>query len=269
MYSRLRFDDENTKKIQQLVVGGLFHYNAAGKLVRRSMGGAWQTPWIFVAQARKKWCGYWNHIYCNMFNVIPTACRFNCWKTVIKPRTVEELFKLYELLRALNVPSKCGADVRNYTYGPWGGYVYGDTLEEGRDYYARVRKGVDKIISPDVSVILKRGCTEMERLTPSDQWDIVPPEMLDLERRLHDLFEFEETNYFQSDHLKNEIKERWVRRAIEIGDPTARAVAEMFSGDRNIWQRLVVHSLTYHESDPREALKRKRDKKGKFVKGDK
>ena len=39
------------------------------------------------------------------------------------------------------------------------------------------------------------------------------------------------------------------QRAIEIGDPTAKVTAEKYSSDPEIWSKLVVHSVTYHEEE--------------------
>ena len=38
-----------------------------------------------------------------------------------------------------------------------------------------------------------------------------------------------------------------LKRAIEIGDPTAREAAEKYSEDPDIWKKLVVTSVTYHD----------------------
>ena len=91
------------------------------------------------------------------------------------------------------------------------------------------------------------GCTEMERLHPSNTWDILPPQDLALEERLNDIFKFDEHHFFQSGWMKQEIKERWIRRAIEIGDPTAHKIVKRHCSDSDAWNKLVVNSITYHE----------------------
>lgn len=245
MYTRLNFDDKVTGKLEKLVEMGEFRVGESGRLRAGNPQGAKNTPWIFLNHnTRHKFCGLWNSIYCGQFKLIPTPCRFSCWKTVIKPRTVEELFHVHDVLRATGLPSKCGADLRKYTFGPWAGFVYADTLEEGRRYYRTVRK----VISDDIPIILKRGCTEMERLKPSNTWDQITQAEVRLEERLNDVFEFTELFFQQAEWLKARIKERWIERAIEIGDPTAQHMAMVMSGgDLNLWQRLVVHSVEYQE----------------------
>jgi len=212
-------------------------------------------PWIFFHDdGRKKFCAYWNGVFCGQFGIIPTNCRFNCWKTVFKPPNVKSVFECYEIMKTAGLPGKIGIDRRDYSYGAWAGFVYADSLKEGREYY-KITRG---LLPENISVILKRGCTEMERLLQSDKWDAISEAELNYERRLHDLFEFEEYDFPQSDWHRNQIKESWIKHAIAIGDPTARETAEKFSGDPDIWKRLVVSAVTYHEEkEPENAEKRK------------
>jgi hypothetical protein len=144
----------------------------------------------------------------------------------------------------MDLPSKIGMDVRPYTFGAWAGFIYGDTLEEGRKYYKMAKKEIPK----DIPIILKRGCTEMERMKPSDTWDILDKRELELEEKLNNIFSFSEEHFFQAEWLKSEVKERWIRRAIEIGDSTAKVTAKKESGDPEIWDKLVVNSITYHDA---------------------
>lgn len=243
MYSRLRFDRDFRRKRENLLASGKWKLNQAGKICRTFQGGAWKTPWIFLTKPRRKYCGYWNDVFTQEFELIPMYCRFNCWKTVIKPPTVKGLFHLYEALKQFELPSKCGMDLRTYTYGAWAGFIYGDSLAQGRRYYNLMRE----VLPGDFSMILKRGCTEMEKLKPSNEWDDVTENDLLKEEWLNDSFEFEEADYFQSEWLKQGIKEKWIERAIEIGDPTAREMAETMSKNSEIWPKLVVESVTYHE----------------------
>ena len=161
----------------------------------------------------------------------------------MKPFNLKSLFECYDIFTALNLPSKIGADLRSYTYGAWAGFVYGDTLDQGQENYRIVREAIPK----KVPVILKRGCTEMEKLLDSDKWDEVSDRDMYFERKLNKLFAFSEEMYYQAKWLKQEIKENWILRAIEIGDPTAREMAEAHSDNPDIWKKLVVHSVTYHE----------------------
>lgn len=246
MYRKLRFDQEYRKKVRELLNEG-WKIGRSGKLEPLMPKGIIGIPWVFTNyDARRKFCTLWNNVYCQKFNLIPAFCRFNCWKTVVYPRNVHELFVLADLLRALNLPSKCGIDRRPYTYSAWGGYVYGDTLNQGKEYYAQTRKAVDTAISTDTRVILKRGCTEMERLKPSNTWDDFPDNQKALEFQLDDLFHFEEIDFVQSAWMIRDIKETWILRAIEIGDQTVeRTLAEYSEGVK--LSDLIVHAVTYHQ----------------------
>jgi len=250
MYSKLRFDKILNRTTEQLLVSGRFVAGRDGKLTPGRQQGAFNSPWIFANYGgRNKFCGWWNEFYCGKFKVIPSHCRFACWKTVIKPRNLSELFEVYAVLRMLDLPSKCGMDLRDYTYGPWAGFIYGDTLAIGRSYYARVRK----LIPDEISIILKRGCTEMERMIPSDKWDDLN-DHTEKEMILNDRFSFDESQsmFRQAEWTKARVKERWIRHGIKIGDPTAREVAERETGDPDIWNKLVVHSVTYHKEEKDE-----------------
>jgi len=245
MYSRLKFDKTFRDKREQLLNSGKWKLTKAGRLQKMLVGGSWKTPWIFISQPRKKFCWLWNEIYCQHFGLIPTPCRFNCWKTVIKPPNVKGLFHLYDVLKMVELPSKCGIDVRPYTFGSWAGFIYGDTLAQGKRYYKTVREH----LPDDFSVILKRGCTEMEQVKPSDEWDDIEQWELWRENELNDFFEFEEMEFRQPDWLRRDIQEKWIERAIEIGDETAREMAEAKSGNPDIWPKMVLQSVTYHDRE--------------------
>ena len=234
------------KIIGELLGNGEFSIQVSGRLAPSNPKGARQIPWIFInTNVRHKFCSIWNSVYCGKFKLIPTHCRFSCWKTVIKPRNILELFECHDALKSLDLPSKIGIDVRDYTYGAYAGFIYADSLEQGKEYYQLARDRIDK----KIPIILKRGCTEMERLRPSNTWDNVSLEEIRLEERLNDLFQFNEINFYQGGWLIQEIKERWIMHSIKIGDKSAQKAAEKFSVDPDIWDNLVVTSITYHDKE--------------------
>ena len=99
-------------------------------------------------------------------------------------------------------------------------------MAEGLACYVKVRKAVDEAISPDVKVLLKRACTEMEHgIGPSDQWQLKPGQ-LEFEARLNQRFVNELPLIQQSDHAKDDIHQRWIERAYEVGDDTYRKFAD-------------------------------------------
>lgn len=244
MYSKLRFDLATRKRLRELE--GMWKIDYTGKFTPASPRGARDVPWIFIGNdSRNKFCGMWNPTFTRQFGIIPTACRFSCWKVVIKPRNVKETFECYEILLTLNLPSKIGIDKRTYTFGPWAGFVYCNSLRNGR----RTHKHVRAHIPEEIPVILKRGCTEMEMLLPSNLWDQMSHADIEKEEYLNDMFAFREERFYQSDWWKSEIKERWIEHAIGIGDPTARETFEKYAADPTAWDRIVAHSVTYHEEE--------------------
>lgn len=243
MYSKVNIDTQITNQITSALRGD-YYINEGGKVQAKLAQGSFTVPWIFVNyEMRKKHCDIWNGVYCVKFGLIPTFCRTHCWKTVFKPRNVKETFECYEILKKIDLPSKIGMDTREYTHGAWAGFVYGDSLAQGKEYYKIVRSKIPE----DIPVILKRGCTEMEVMKPSNKWHELTPKDIALEERLDDIFDFSENNFFQAGWLKNEIKMRWIKRAIAIGDPTAKETAEKYTGDPDIWSKLVAVPVTYHD----------------------
>jgi hypothetical protein len=243
MYEFLDFDRKLTDGVKA-IEGREFKIDSGGKLSPAMLAGAFNLPWVFINHdARKKFCWFWNQVCTRVFDIIPSNCRFNCWKTVLKPNNVKELFECYEILKVLDLPSKIGMDLRDYTHGAWAGFVYGDSLDDGRAQYKIIREAMPE----DVSVILKRGCTEMERLADSNTWGEMKEEDAKLEEKLLDRFTFNERHFFQSKWQVEEIKQNWIKRAIQIGDPTVKETVEKYSDDPNIWKKLVVISDTYHE----------------------
>lgn len=258
MYDYLSFDDQLLRKVKQDLSQGK-KLNHEGKIEPIAAGAAPNTPWIFISKGRHKFCGLYNHVMTQQHGLIPTYCRFQCWKTVIKPRNCKELFMLFDTLTRLQLPSKCGMDLRDYSYGAWAGFVYACSLPEGRRYHKRVLEALKKTYGEDqvsdqgsdfpgkVVCILKRGCTEMEALRTSTLWDQFDEDELTKEKKIEDMYAHNDTDAYQSDWVKNSIKERWIKRAIEIGDPTAREMAEKYCLDPDVWSKLVVHSETYHD----------------------
>lgn len=223
-------EEEITNTIENLLQGGNMYVRPEdGRIAAKGKEQPLGTPWIHIQHGVGRHCGLWNQIYCQHFNLIPYYCRYHCWKTVIKPRTVEELFNLEGHLHSMNLPAKCGIDVRNYTPWPYAGFIYGDSLEEGRQYCSKIQQVINQF-ERDWKVILKRGCTEMELMRPSDQWDPMTEEEKRYEQKLDHIFVKEESYGKQDDWLKNSIRRRWLRHAMSIGDETWRSMAGHIEG---------------------------------------
>ena len=195
----------------------------------------WDVPWIYVKNHPDTRCFLWSEIlfehFKNAMSNPPTGCQ-NCWKVVVKPRTLQELFLLEKAQRELDYPCKCGIEVRSYVHGHYGGYFYNRSLEEGLDKLDIVREKVHKDISPDIPVLLKRGCTEMEIFYgDADKWEITP----DVQKWEDILFRYfdphtQDSKIDQLDIIQNYVHRRWIDYAYTQGDPTYK----LFTNGKNL-----------------------------------
>ena len=101
---------------------------------------------------------------------IPEYC-FGCYKVLVVPRTVIELFKLLITFEEVTLPEdntrKCMVENRDYCSGTYKGYVYCRGLEEAKAARKILRGAVTDRISPHVLVTIKRGCSEFEQAHPA------------------------------------------------------------------------------------------------------
>lgn len=200
------------------------------------------TPWLHAKHLPCMECYRDHHIKFNFFGYIPPRC-LECWKVVAMPRTVKELFKLRKLQCDLGKASKCGIEMRHYTQRLYGGYFYTRSLDEGQARYKEVREAINDSISPDVKVILKRGCTEFEMTHgPSDTWAIAD-NFLDLDYYIdnHCDFQSKTIQTAQGSLCENRIHQLWVDWAYAHGDET---YSEFTGG-----QPLYPSPVTYHDVD--------------------
>jgi len=97
------------------------------------------------------------------FNIIPKYC-FDCYKVLITPRNVVELFKLLMIFEKIALPNdnrrKCMVEEREEFSGTYKGYIFCKGIDEGNEVCKLVKKVVSQDISPQVGVSLKRGCSE-------------------------------------------------------------------------------------------------------------
>ncbi len=163
------------KKLRPLlkVPGGSYHARLEdGKFVPNFPVLAIDSPWVQVQADLTMRCDIYHRVLFDVLGIIPSRCR-ECWKIVVRPNTLEQLFDLYEFQKDMGVPCKCGTEHRETTTGMYGGYFYARGKEAGLELYKEVRRLVDIHLAPDVEVILKRYCTEYEigpkGQGPSDQ----------------------------------------------------------------------------------------------------
>ena len=217
----------------------------ANKKYMKQMGEGYlsaETPWCHSKGTPFKHCNLDHQITFNTFNIIPPRC-LNCWKVVVTPTTLVQLFELEQIELQMNVPSKCGIEMRDYTPKFYGGYFYNHSLDEGRERYEQVRKMVDSNMTngKDVSVILKRGCTEYEMIKgPSHAWHNTRQEEYMLE--VIDAFvHCPRGQGEQSRIVKNHVKMKWFLWAHMNGDMSYKKL----NGGKSLFPGYVK----YHEGD--------------------
>ena len=232
-------------KLQPEFANGSMFLRDDGVITRASRMSH-NTPWIHIKQAPNRHCGLYQ-TYFQRFGFIHSTCQ-ECWKVVVRPRTLIELHKLLELQKVLDLPSKCGIEKRDTVHGLYGGYFYNDSLKQGREIYKVVRSNVDLNISPEVPVILKRACTEFElEMGPSDEWE-VSQDQKDLEYLLSDLIDYRPRHMPQPDHLKDSVFRSWIHWAYACGDKTYFE----YTGSP-----LFKPFVTYHEEGKKDGKKEK------------
>ena len=199
------------------------------------------VPWNFIKTHPDNLCGFWNHIlfrmYGNKMGMPAEGCQ-SCWKIVVRPRTLEELFKLEKIQQRLVLPSKCGIEKRFMVHGLYGGYFYTRSLEEGQSIYKKTRREVDINISSAVDVFLKRGCTEMENFFgDSDKWEVTE-RSAHWEKLVTDAFDYKPFKPAQPEHFKNAVRKKWIEWAYAHGDSTYK----LYTNGKPLYKNYI----TYH-----------------------
>jgi len=211
---------------------------------------AWDYPWHHVKRIDFLDCHLWHRI---MFDIVggfvPMNCQ-NCFKVVVKPQTLKQLFALLDLQIRLDLPAKCGVEDRKTVFGSYGGYFYNVGFENGIECYMKVRDSIkedehlrDLLEEVDDNgvpkrVILKRGCTEMEHaLGRSDKWQVTE-EQIELEKLVNNTFVRQPSSRLQPDIIIQNVHQKWIEFAWDRGDPT---VLEFTDG-----YLLYPPYMTYH-----------------------
>lgn len=198
-----------------------------GKFVPRQVATAWEVPWVYVQADPNARCDIYHRVFYNVLDHIHSFCR-QCWKVVVRPQNLIQLFDLYEIQREMAVPSKCGLEFRKTVPGLYGGYFYTRSREQGEARYKEVRRLVDERLGTDVPVILKRYCTEFEcggeavsGKGPSDETpEGVTPEEREMEEYIETHFPRVASSTPMPKHLKAYVMRKWIHHAAEHGDQT-------------------------------------------------
>lgn len=211
-------------------------WERSGFKVRESDGkfegnpqSAVEGPWHYIRHQHGFDCFTWHHVLFDIFSkprvlgypFVPSGCH-DCYKVVVRPQTLKQLFLLEKLQMACNWSCKCGIEVRDSVHGLYGGYFYNKGLEAGLKRFKDVRKAINEIegLGWEVPVVLKRACTEFElECGPSDKWTITP-EQLKIEEMVDQYLVKDDVIRTQPEHVVKHIHRKWIEFAYKHGDPT-------------------------------------------------
>jgi len=239
LYDHLKAYDVLTI-LKPLLDGGSYKLRTEdGKVEPRQVQVSRDTPWIHVKQTHGFDCGLWHQITFNAVvaglpeiqKFVPRHCQ-ECWKVVVKPRSLKALFNLLEMQKKLDRPSKCGIEIRESVPGLYGGYFYNKSFDAGMKCYLAVKAAMleNEFLAPLVDevddngrttrVLLKRACTEYEHLIgDSSLWEITPEQEF-IEDLLETYIAKNDLHLTQPEHLIWNIKRRWIEWAWKNGDTT-------------------------------------------------
>jgi len=227
-----------------LLDSGSYYVTPHGTIRRNKAVDAqvYETPWHHVKPCPFKQCNIDHQIKFNQFGYIPPRC-LECWKVVVGPRTLKELFDLVALEKKLDRPSKAGIEMRAYTGRPYGGYFYNNSLDEGLDCYKIVREAVDEALSPDVPVLLKRGCTEYEFILGDARGWFMNDYANELDNVIETFVDDDAKSAMpQPDMVTRHVHKRWIEYAYKLGDQTYL--------DYTDGKTLYPSYYTFHDKDP-------------------
>ena len=207
--------------ILQPLYEGKLTLGTDGKITQRRQIDPSST-WVHIKLAPDRDCGKWLGVYFKNYHFIPKTCH-SCFKVVVKPETISDLFKLWKLQMKLDLPAKTGLEVRPYVRSK--GYVgfwycpISEGLAGARELYKKLRAKVkENGIKGDI--ILKRGCTEMElNVGPSDKWAYTS-EHQRLEYMLDQVFTERPEMVNQPACHVIHVQRGWIDFAWRMGDPT-------------------------------------------------
>ena len=249
------------KMLQPLIDEGSHYYRLEdGKAKIKLATIPHNTPWIQAKGMPGLNCLLWHSILFDRVvpylpfkeKFVPRGCQ-SCWKVVVKPRTLQQLFNLHEMQKRLDLPSKAGIENRPSVPGLYGGYFYNRSLEAGRYCYEIVKTAMleNEHLAPLVDevdehgkttrIILKRGCTEFEHLLgDSSKWEVTPEQEF-IEELINQYIIDENASIRQPDQFIWNIKRRWIEFAWEHGDPTYAR----YTGGKPLYPSYV----TYHQPE--------------------
>lgn len=189
------------------------------------------TPWLNTKVDSRRHCFKWHRIYFNFYGLIPSGC-MNCFKLVVRPRTLKELFVLRDLqAKQVQDPDfvacKCGIERRANVKvkALYGGYYYMPleaTMAERKSLARKIKLEVRGELGIQYTPFLKRGCTEMEAgAGSSESWEYDEKDRM-FEDILESTWVIPKIPLPEPTVLRPSIMKRWILWAAENSDPTAK-----------------------------------------------
>jgi len=217
--------------VEPLLNAGVIRCRASdSKFELQNVAAPHKPPWHYIRTVIGAKCPYFHRLFDDISprtpagKFVPRRCQ-ECWKIVIRPRTIKELFALEELLVSkFDWPCKCGIERRYYaplSKHRYGGYIYNTSMKQGLERLAKIRKMLKEHDTlNEVEAYLKRGCTEMEMGVPNSNSWTVSEEQKEVEDILDWYFLFDVPSSGMNEHILNRLHMTWIEWAAENGDET-------------------------------------------------
>ena len=245
-------DDRIYRTIAQLQTTGTLVRGPHGRYSMKLDPSSINQPWLYIHTAIGRKCTLWHDLYFEHFRLIPEGC-LNCWKTVISVSSVYDLFILRDILTGLSLPSKCGIDARYFTPNKYSGFIYGDSIGQGFEYYRIISEALEGNLDlkGKPRVILKRGCTEFEQEYPhSKTWRLSDAQVM-FEKKLDSIFEAPIEPTSQQDLIaQSRVFSSWIKYAHGIGDKTWKQalIREGYDPPKDLYPPPdTYHGLSFEE----------------------
>jgi len=164
---KLKFDfDLNTKITDETVQ---ITFEKANKIINNELENIiFNYYQIFRRNDKDLSCKRHKKIF-NDDNVIPKNC-FGCYKVIIEPKTLIDLVKIYILFDYIKLENnnirKCMIELRPNVEGTYKSLVYCSGLDEAETIFKKLKVIIDKTINENISMGIKRGCTEFGMAYP-------------------------------------------------------------------------------------------------------
>ena len=217
--------------VEPLISSGVIKCRVSdSKFELQNMSSPHKPPWHYIRTVIGAKCPYFHRLFDEISprtpakKFVPRRCQ-QCWKIVIRPKTVKELFELEKLmLSKIDWPCKCGIERRSYaplSKHRYGGYIYSTSARQGLDRLDKIRELLNENdILSGVEAYLKRGCTEMELGFPdSTKWEVSEAQN-EVEDILDWYFTFDVPSSGMAPHLVDRLHMTWIEWAAENGDET-------------------------------------------------